>query len=453
MIGKNKLDPLVSEMLAMADEYQQERRELLAAKSAADREESDTRVLNQIEEDSIETEDAFGNRTFVKTSVFNLWKEAQEHLREVFIPERNSSAVETEEVLGSFETEKDASSIVEAEIRHEEETSQEAANTLSEGFSLSVETVEEKLPEPTRIQEEDQGEYAYQINYTLTFSGQKLTEICYVRGAKDEEEAKEFFLKKVPGSIIDCMSRINVCALNPANRVLEIGPVCEPEEKSGFKSLLKSFRNPLEETGKASVIDENKKDADSPEKESLEKTITEEPQAGSVRRLGSLFSRKEKTEVPDEPSSEIENTLQAEPLEYIGGIRVNATQMLNEQPDSVKSQQLNVESIFTLTDLVTGVTTVIDKSPYHIGCKKEVCDLVISQDAKVHTVSRMHAIINVKYGKAYIEDRSANGTFLAGPGSEELFSRLPKEQEVALRPGQIIKFADHCFRFDVRRED
>lgn len=117
------------------------------------------------------------------------------------------------------------------------------------------------------------------------------------------------------------------------------------------------------------------------------------------------------------------------------------TQLLDEE------EQVNLSSSFILLDLETGRTTYINKPSFLIGCRSGLCDLVIEEDPKNHKVSRKHALLFVKNDTVYVKDMSANGTFLGDEKtSDSDYYRLPKDTEVEIRKGQIIRFANKKFK-------
>ena len=98
---------------------------------------------------------------------------------------------------------------------------------------------------------------------------------------------------------------------------------------------------------------------------------------------------------------------------------------------------------YTLVFADSGQKIAIGKPVFLIGCQKNVCDLVIPQEVKNHVVSRKHAYVLLKNDKAYVKDISSNGTYIGTEGMKDNeFYRLPKDTEVELKDGQIIKLAN-----------
>ena len=101
-----------------------------------------------------------------------------------------------------------------------------------------------------------------------------------------------------------------------------------------------------------------------------------------------------------------------------------------------------------LTSLSSGEVIDICKTIFTIGISQN-CDLVIDQTKENHTVSRNHATIIFKNDMFFIRDTSSNGTFTGN--YLESFYRLPKGNEVELKNGQYVKFADQVYKFERER--
>ena len=107
------------------------------------------------------------------------------------------------------------------------------------------------------------------------------------------------------------------------------------------------------------------------------------------------------------------------------------------------------KSLFAkLTSLSSGEVIDICKTVFTVGISIS-CDLVIDQTKENHTVSRNHATIIFKNDMFFIRDTSSNGTF-TGNHLESLY-RLPKGNEVELKNGQYVKFADQVYKFERER--
>lgn len=534
MIGKSKkTDPLIDEMMSLADEYQQMKREQLILKSEIDRNNMDTVVLSAIEEETILTEDAFGNRTHVKKSIYHQWELAQSLItREIINPEKendeekstfnpsntdviNKAHQNTLEIFESVIAMKtEESNIPEAQTEAEADqrnTSDEAEETkpeieqsedenLSEGFSIVVEE-EEYKPEPTRIQEQTPDEFCYQINYEFQFGEDVMSELCYIKNAADEMDAREYFekicsAKNIKMKAITNVSKLNVHSTFPnvtiytkeqedekqeespkkasffknltarKNKAASTAPVAEPEKQKEETS----DEGPAQELETANQASEPVSEPE-PMQEDIPVEAEERPeqQSGKSQKknvsynLINFFSRKEdaKEEVTEnEPVSEPEEKLEEDAsdpcrndTEYINGVKIGSTQILGDT-SGIEVRSAEEPVLYCLTNLNTEVSTIIDKSPFLIGCKQGVCDLVILQDPKVHTVSRTHAQIRIVNGKPIIIDKSVNGTFIGKPGMPDIeFTRLIKDAEQLLKPGQIVRFADRSYLFDVAKEE
>lgn len=97
----------------------------------------------------------------------------------------------------------------------------------------------------------------------------------------------------------------------------------------------------------------------------------------------------------------------------------------------------------------SGEIAVISKKLYTVGFSYK-CDLKVRQpDPEHHTVSRLHATFVTKAdGRVYVRDESTNGTFIGtNPKKAESFFRLPKGNELEIKDGQYIKFADALYVF------
>lgn len=102
---------------------------------------------------------------------------------------------------------------------------------------------------------------------------------------------------------------------------------------------------------------------------------------------------------------------------------------------------------YELVSAEDGSSVHFSKESVLVGCREDLCDFVIAQDPKNHRVSREHAYLIMNEGKVFVKDISANGTFLGLPETpdKEMF-RLPKDTEVEVRDGQIIRFADRKYQ-------
>ncbi|MCF0151682.1 MAG: FHA domain-containing protein, partial [Firmicutes bacterium] len=100
---------------------------------------------------------------------------------------------------------------------------------------------------------------------------------------------------------------------------------------------------------------------------------------------------------------------------------------------------------YYLVEMNTNRSFVISKALFVIGALPE-CDLCVAQPPETAAVSRLHALLLLKNGKAYLKDQSTNGTFLGELGMPDSdFYRLPKDTEVEIRSGQVVRFA--LFRY------
>lgn len=100
-----------------------------------------------------------------------------------------------------------------------------------------------------------------------------------------------------------------------------------------------------------------------------------------------------------------------------------------------------------LVDLASGESFPVTKEEFLIGCRED-CDLVISQDVRLHTVSRKHCWLITDGDYSYLKDVSMNGTFVGNAGDpDEAFFKLPKDTRVEVKPGQTVIFGDQRFSF------
>ena len=107
------------------------------------------------------------------------------------------------------------------------------------------------------------------------------------------------------------------------------------------------------------------------------------------------------------------------------------------------------ELLPVLVNVSSGEISVIHKKEFTVGFSFK-CDLKLRQpDPEHHTVSRLHATLLTKEdGRVYVRDESTNGTFIGtNPKKAESFFRLPKGNELEVKDGQYIKFADVLFSF------
>lgn len=107
------------------------------------------------------------------------------------------------------------------------------------------------------------------------------------------------------------------------------------------------------------------------------------------------------------------------------------------------------ELLPVLVNVASGEVAVIHKKLFTVGFSYK-CDLKVRQpDPEHHTVSRLHATLVTRAdGRVYVRDESTNGTYIGtNPKKPESFFRLPKGNELEIKDGQYIKFADVLFVF------
>ena len=107
------------------------------------------------------------------------------------------------------------------------------------------------------------------------------------------------------------------------------------------------------------------------------------------------------------------------------------------------------ELLPVLVNVASGEVAVIHKKLFTVGFSYK-CDLKVRQpDPEHHTVSRLHAtLVTREGGRVYVRDESTNGTYIGtNPKKPESFFRLPKGNELEIKDGQYIKFADVLFVF------
>lgn len=106
-----------------------------------------------------------------------------------------------------------------------------------------------------------------------------------------------------------------------------------------------------------------------------------------------------------------------------------------------EEEQRSEENLPSLTNKETGEIIDIDKPVFRIGKKKD-CSLRLPDNK---AVSRVHAELLLKNGTCYIKDLdSTNGTFV-----NEL--QLPKETEMEVKDGDVLKFANQEFLLTIER--
>lgn len=112
------------------------------------------------------------------------------------------------------------------------------------------------------------------------------------------------------------------------------------------------------------------------------------------------------------------------------------------------AQPYGEKETYYFIEMKTNRSFAVCKAPFLIGALKDACDLFIQQDPEVQAVSRLHAVLVLKNGKAYLKDQSTNGTFLGELGmADKDFYRLPKDTEVEIRSGQVVRFAIYRYIF------
>lgn len=107
------------------------------------------------------------------------------------------------------------------------------------------------------------------------------------------------------------------------------------------------------------------------------------------------------------------------------------------------------ELLPVLVNVASGEIAVIRKKLFTVGFSYK-CDLKVRQpDPEHHTVSRLHATLVTKAdGRVFVRDESTNGTYIGtNPKKAESFFRLPKGNELEIKDGQYIKFAEALYVF------
>lgn len=207
----------------------------------------------------------------------------------------------------------------------------------------------------------------------------------------------------------------------------EIGEVLSEQNKSAI-SYNETYR--MQEPQRYSYADNGRRfeKAEYPEKKNggtekrKQETVQKKKSEGTERKkswFGTLFHK--------EPSYEF----QTQPL------------FVEEAPPEWGGQQTRVLSVSgvrkepSLVSERNGEVFYLTKFPFFIGSLSGYSDLVIARD----TVSRFHAkLVKTEQGTALLDLNSTNGTQVNG-------AVIPMQQEISLKNGDRITFADETYRF------